>query len=443
MTDLVTDTTPSYLENDVLRGHLDWLFARQRFGRKPGLERVRALLGALGNPQTGFETVLVGGTNGKGSTAAALGSMIRAGGRTSAVFTSPHLSHFAERFVIGGRYPSDKVLVKGLEHLRPAAETADATFFEITTALACWLFAEAEVDSAVMEVGLGGRFDSTNALEPSLSIITSISLDHTAILGDTETAIASEKAGIMRPGRRCLTGATDEARVVLREIARAQNAPLWSLGEAITITGEALGWDGIAVDIRSPLGSLTVRSPWLGQHQTRNVALAAVAAQSLGISEEAIGQGAAAARHPGRLERLTVKNNNVKNKNVLLDGAHNPAAALALADALRTLHCGPVTLVFGVSQSKDHAGIVAALKPVVSRVVVTRAEKSPRATPPDELAAFWDEAYVAESLQDALDKALDETPDDGCVVVAGSLFLIGEVRSRWLGEGLEPWERWQ
>ncbi|MDZ7704960.1 MAG: Mur ligase family protein [Trueperaceae bacterium] len=196
----MTDTkAPTYLENPVLRAHLDWLFARQRFGQKPGLTRVRALLTALGDPQRRFDAVLVGGTNGKGSTAAALGSMIRAAGRSSAVFTSPHLSHFAERFMIDGRYPSDEVLVRGLEHLRPAAENAGATFFEITTALACWLFAEADTDIAVMEVGLGGRFDSTNALEPRLSIITNISLDHTEILGDTETAIASEKRASCGP----------------------------------------------------------------------------------------------------------------------------------------------------------------------------------------------------------------------------------------------------
>lgn len=435
MTDL---STPTYLENPVLRAHLDWLFARQRFGQKPGLTRVRALLTALGDPQSRFDAVLVGGTNGKGSTAAALGSMIRAAGRRSAVFTSPHLSHFAERFVVDDRYPSDEVLVRGLEPLRPAAESAGATFFEITTALACWLFAEADTEIAVMEVGLGGRFDSTNALEPRLSIITSISLDHTAILGDTETAIAKEKAGIMRPERLCLTGATGDARAVLREIARTQGVPLWSLGEEITVTGQDLGWNGVAAEIDSPHGALSVRSPWLGQHQTRNLALAAVAARSLGVPDEAIQRGARDARHPGRLERL-----NVQGKNVLLDGAHNPAGAAALAETLAALNCGPITLVFGASQSKDHAGIVAALRPVASRVIVTRAELSPRAAPPDELAALWHDPYVAASLDDALTTALRSTPDNGCVVVAGSLFLIGEVRSRWLGEGLEPWDRWQ
>ena len=221
------------------RDLLAWLFARQRFGIKPGLERTRALLDAIGNPQHHFESVLVGGTNGKGSTASTLASILSASGNCTALFTSPHLSTFAERFVVDGEQTA--AIWDVLREIKPAVEESGATFFEATTALACLLFANANVKCAVMEVGLGGRFDATNVLDPSLSIITGVSRDHTHILGDTLGEIAFEKAGIMRPGRLCLTGARGEALKTLREQAQAKGATLWSFEAALTLGYQDLG----------------------------------------------------------------------------------------------------------------------------------------------------------------------------------------------------------
>ena len=162
---------------------LDWLFVRQRFGVKPGLERVKGLLGYLGNPQTHFKVVLVGGTNGKGSTASTLASILKASGKRTALFTSPHLTYFNERFVIDGKRITQVEVIDGLKRIKPYASALEATFFEIVVVLACVLFAKRQVDIAVMEVGMGGKNDATNALEPLLSIITNVSLDHTSVLG--------------------------------------------------------------------------------------------------------------------------------------------------------------------------------------------------------------------------------------------------------------------
>lgn len=191
----------------TLTADLEWLFARQRFGVHPGLSRVRALLARLGDSQERFRAVLVGGTNGKGSTAATLAAILTAAGERTGLFTSPHLTRFSERFVVAGRECPPEVVLEALARVRPHAEAEDASFFEIVTALGCLLFAEAGVSVAVMEVGLGGRLDATNVLDPVLSVVTNVALDHTAILGDTREAIAAEKSGILRVGRPAVTGA--------------------------------------------------------------------------------------------------------------------------------------------------------------------------------------------------------------------------------------------
>lgn len=418
--------------------NLSWLFARQRFGVRPGLARVRALLARLGNPERAFEAVLVGGTNGKGSTASTLASALGAAGARVGRFTSPHLSRVGERFVISGAELPTSRLEHALAALRPAAEREEATFFEILTALACALFAEAGVRRAVFEVGLGGRFDATNALEPVLSIVTGVALDHTEVLGDTVAAIARDKAQIFRAGRPALTGATGEALAVVRREAAAIGAPLTVLGEALAVEVRSSGWRGLELTLRWPDHDLELATPLIGRHQARNVALAAAAARLLGAEDEAIRQGAAATRWPGRLEPVRYR-----GRTVLLDGAHNPAAAEALAAALRELGAEGLTLVFGASQEKDVAGILAPLLPMAARVIFTRARLSPRASPPAALRRHAPRAAVREDWQEALELALAETPPEAPLLVAGSLYLVGEVRPHLLGEPLEGLERWQ
>ena len=417
----------------------EWLFARQRFGVDLGLGRVEALLERLGRPQDTFESVLVGGTNGKGSTAATLASVLNVAGRRTALFTSPHLTRFAERFVVAGEEVAEGALNDALAAVRPHAEAVGATFFEIVTALGCLLFARAGAEIAVMEVGLGGRLDATNALEPKMSVITNVALDHTEVLGATEAAIAAEKAGILRANVPALTGATGEALGVIQTGAEKLKTPLWVLGEEVTLTATSLGWSGNQVGLKTPLGALELTTPLLGLHQARNVALAAAAAQRLGISDHAIREGVSKTRWPGRLEPFLYR-----GRTVLLDGAHNPQAAHALAAALVDLKAAPVTLMFGAAADKDVSAIAEALTPVTAHAVLTRAALSPRAASPEMLAALWPvPTTLAETPGGALEHALALTPPGGVIVACGSLYLVGEVRPLLFGRETEAWERLQ
>ncbi|WP_394649637.1 bifunctional folylpolyglutamate synthase/dihydrofolate synthase [uncultured Deinococcus sp.] len=412
--------------------HLDWLFARQRFGVRPGLERVHALLAALGRPQDRFRAILVGGTNGKGSTAATLASVLRAAGERTGLFTSPHLTRFSERFVVDGQeLPAGQVLA-ALGRVRPLAETYEASFFEVVTALGCLLFAEAEVQTAVMEVGLGGRLDATNALDPVLSLLTNVGLDHTAILGDTVQAIAAEKAGILRAGRPALTGASPDLWPVLD----GAGAELWAAAREWRWEAESLGWEGHAVEIQTPAGDLSFRTPLLGRHGAGNAALAAAAALRLGLPAGAVREGAAGTRWPGRLERLPWRGGQV-----LLDGAHNPDGAQAVAAALADLGTGPLPLIFGAAEDKDLEGVAAALRPLASRVILTRAALSPRAAEPHTLARLFPDLPL--TLTRTPEEALGALPPGAQALACGSLYLVGELRPLLLGEVGEARERWQ
>ncbi|MGY2895729.1 bifunctional folylpolyglutamate synthase/dihydrofolate synthase [Deinococcus sp. UYEF24] len=413
---------------------LDWLFARQRFGVHPGLGRVRELLRRLGDPQDQFRTVLVAGTNGKGSVAAVLSALLNAGGRRTGLFTSPHLTRFSERFVAGGQELSGPLVHAALSRVRPHADATGASFFEIVTALGCLLFAEAGVEDAVMEVGLGGRLDATNALEPVLSVVTGIGLDHTAILGDTLEQIAAEKAGILRAGRPAVIGVQAE----LLPILDATGADLWALDREARFHADSLGWDGWQMNTASPSGPLAFQTPLLGRHGARNAALAVLAAQRLGVSEAAILAGVADARWPGRLERLPWRGGQV-----LLDGAHNPDGARALRQALIELGVGKVPMVFGAAQDKDAADMLGELKGVMSELILTRSLLSPRASTPAELAALLPELNVPVRLAETPAEALATLPAGGLGVVCGSLYLVGEVRPLLLGERPESRERWQ
>ena len=397
----------------------------------PGLGRVRALLARLDDPQQQFQTVLVGGTNGKGSVAATLSAMFSAAGQRTGLFTSPHLTRFAERFLVDGLELPASAVLSALRRVRPHAEATQASFFEIVTALGCLLFAEAGIRVAVMEVGLGGRLDATNALEPRLSVLTNVGLDHTAILGDTLEAIAHEKAGILRSGRPAVTGVDAALLPILEET----DADLWALGRDAAFQAESLGWAGWEVQLSSPLGALAFQTPLLGRHGAENAVLAVLAARRLGVPATAIQAGAAQTRWPGRLERLPF----TRGQWVLLDGAHNPDGARALGAALRGLGVGRVPFIFGATQEKDIAGVVRELEPLMSQVILTRAAHSPRAADPAELARLFS---VPVRVAGTPAEALALLPD-GLSVACGSLYLIGELRPLLLGEAGEDWERWQ
>ena len=422
-----------------------WLFAQQRFGIKAGLERVYPLLERLGHPDRAFEAILVGGTNGKGSTASTLASILSAAGWRTGLFTSPHLTYFGERFQIDGRWASEDEIAEALREVKSHAEDLEATYFEIVVAVACLIFARAEVEVAVLEVGMGGRYDATNAVEPILSLITNVSLDHTQVLGDTVEEIAKDKAGILRAGRTGVTTATGEglatilaeAERVGAEVVRVASVES-ALSAEVRFSVLKANWQGLELAIENDSNKLTVHSPLLGRYQAGNVALAVVGAQQLGVKSAAIEKGVRETVWMGRLERLSYK-----NRTVLLDGAHNPAAAQGVRDALKNLGVERVTLVAGIGHDKDAAAVLAALSELAETIIFTKAKLSPRAAEPAELQRWVPRAQTVDNPTEAVERAVEMTEAGEIILIAGSLYLIGEVRPYLLGNEGEGLERWQ
>lgn len=413
-------------------------------------------MAAIGTPQRSFDVVLVAGTNGKGSTSSVLAACLGSDGRRTGLFISPHLQQFGERAMVDGAPTDEITMAKAVAAVRPHAEHLGAAFFEVVTAACALVFKWAGVRVAVMEVGLGGRLDATNALEPVLSIITGVGLDHVAVLGNDVATIAGEKAGIMRHGVPAMTAATGSALRVIEDEASRIGASLTVLGRELSVTVTSSTWDGLDLVVTGLPDAadteLRVHTPLVGRHQAHNVALAVAGAITLGAPRSAVTLGVASARWPGRLERLRYQ-----GRHVVLDGAHNAQAAAVLADAMSELSPGSEVLVLGTSADKDHDGLLGPLLGTARHVVVTKAALSPRASEPTRLAEMVRDALrradhgvtgdrtvtTAPDPAAALAAALDLTPPDGTIVVAGSLFLVGEVRSLVLGEAIDHVERWQ
>ncbi len=422
----VVDATPN----------LDWLFSLQRFGMHPGLGRMRDLLERVGSPDAALRCVLVAGTNGKGSVARTLAACLRAAGRRTALYTSPHLQHVGERVQVDLEPSTEAQVEAAVARVRPAAEAVGATFFEVMTAAALVRFAEAGADWAVLEVGLGGRLDATNAVEPELSCVTTVALDHTAILGGTVEEIAAEKAGVLRAGRPVVSGVQGAAGRVIAERAAALEAPLLTYGKAFWGEAVALSWAGVAFTWRRAAGGrgdgVRVVSPLVGRHQVTNLSLALEAAVAVGVDPGVAVRAVADARWPGRLERFEYL-----GRRVVLDGAHNPAAAAALAAAVRELQGGVAVLIFGASADKDVRGVLAELVPLADDVVLTRAVRSPRAMDAaalaSELPSGLGTPLAAADPELALQLAVRLTEPGETVLIAGSLFLVGEARDALTG----------
>lgn len=415
---------------------LDALRGLAATGVNFGLERVRELLAMLGDPQAGLLAAHIGGTNGKGSTAAMLTSMARAAGLKVGTFTSPHLSSYTERFLIDG-CPVAKERLAGLiarhwDLLAPAARRLRPTEFELHTVLALQLFREERVGLAVLEVGLGGRLDATNVVVPVVAVITNVALDHQDYLGETLAEIAREKAGIVKPGVPLVTAAEGEALDVIARACRESGAPLIRVGADVSSRPGANTGEKQVLDIcgrRAVYRGLAL--PLAGRHQQVNAACAVAAAEVVGelvpsLGPGAIHEGLAAVRWPGRFEVLDGR------PTVVLDAAHNPAAAGALRNTLAARFPGrDIVMVLGVLGDKDRAGIAAALAPAALAVVVTR--------PPSERAVDWERVSVeaarhcahVETEPDclaALGRARAIAGVGGVVVVTGSVYLIGALR---------------
>lgn len=438
------------------------LFARQRFGIAPGLQRTKRLLERLGRPQDAFDVVLVAGTNGKGGTVAHLDAMARAdpGRGTIGRTTSPHLVDPGERIVVGGAPMAPDRFEALAADVEADADALSATFFETVTAMALLAFARAGVECALVEVGLGGRLDASNVLDPVVCGVSDIGLDHQAILGNDLAAIAREKAGILRRGVPAWSSADGVAAETLAGEAKRIGASLRLLGVDARVERRDRGWAGSDLVVTPTEGTVVaLHTPLIGAAQARNAALAALLARELGITDEAIVAGAHATEWPGRLEVLRATPTSPAemanaNGRLLLDGAHNPAAARALAEALGALGCRP-HLVVGLSEDKDATAVLSELTPVCRSVRTTRAASSPRAAAPAILATVVERAggtvtgvhpdaaaAVRAALADAGgDEARHGEPVD--VLVAGSLYLVGEVRAWARGATLPPWARWQ
>lgn len=422
-----------------MNGQVEWLMALQRFGMKPGLARMHDLLERLGNPEGDCRLVLVGGTNGKGSTATFLAGMLTAAGQRTGLFTSPHLTNVMERFVVDGVQLPLSELEQAVRQVRPIAEETGATFFEVMVACALLMFRAHECDTVILEAGLGGRFDATNAADPCLSIITNVELDHTDVLGSTHGEIAADKAHLMRSGRPVLTGASGVALARLEEHAAGIGAELLRLGHEFSVSVSDAAWSGSELQVTSGAWDVQLTVPLPGQHQAQNAALAVMAAHRLGVDGEAMRRGLAGSEWPGRLERLQYG-----ERNWLLDGAHNPAGARSLREAVEKLGAKPGVLILGLTEGKDSAGIVRELEDLAPTVIVTRSELSPRAVEPAALLELLPAlTQVADTPASAVNRAISSTKPAELVVVAGSLYLLGEIRPLLTGQRREDYARWQ
>jgi dihydrofolate synthase/folylpolyglutamate synthase len=401
------------------------LHGGEHAGMRPGLERIEALLSALGNPERRYALVQVGGTNGKGSVAATLAVILHAAGRRVGLYTSPHLVSFRERIRVDGQAIAEDAVIDGIDAIGTQVTRLDASMFEATTALALDHFAREDVDIAVLEVGLGGRLDATTVGVPVATVISRIDLDHEAVLGSTLDAIAREKAAIIRGGPSFTAAQAPEALAVLEARAAAVGVPLVREGRDLFVSVRARSLAGQRIDCLGPGWRLEdAHLALLGTFQPSNALLAVAAARALEIPEDAIRVGLERVRWPGRLEVIG------REPRLVLDGAHNPAGARALAASLRELLPGePITLVVGIARDKDAHAMLAALVPLAARVILT-AFDNPRAADPAALRAALPvtsaPVEVARSAAEAL--ALARTPaHTATICVAGSLFLVGDV----------------
>ncbi|MEX2310271.1 MAG: folylpolyglutamate synthase/dihydrofolate synthase family protein [Pirellulales bacterium] len=456
---------------------LHWLMGRINYERTAliayqerqlKLDRMRQLLTRLGQPDAGMKIVHVAGTKGKGSTAAMIAGMLTAAGYRTGLFSSPHLERIEERFAVDGQPCTADELVALVNRLRPVAHamdeeaaadgdpTAGPTYFDVTTAMALLHFVEREVDAAVLEVGLGGRLDSTNVCLPAVSVITSISFDHMKQLGNTLAAIAREKAGIIKPGVPVVCGVTEpEPQAVIAEVARDHGCRLIQLGTDFGFTYRApqsaiRGSAELAeVNPQSEIGTIDfsytipgqefrldhVPLAMRGSHQAANaaVALAAIAElrhQSWCVSSDAMRLGLSLAALPGRIEIVAGE------PEVVLDTAHNPASARALVEALAELpQAYRRSLVLSISHDKDVRAIVHELAPHFDRFVVTQYQENPRAVAADKLAAILldvighaSEIAVCQTPYEAWSYIRRTAVPDERVCIAGSFYLAAEMR---------------
>ena len=423
------------------------LTERGRFGISLGLARVERLMAEVGHPEEGLRGALVGGTNGKGSVVAMARAVLNAAGYRVGTMPKPHLVSYRERLAIDGEPISPGDFADAVARVLPAIDrVADdigpPTEFEALTAAAILELARRQIDLAVVEVGMGGRLDATNVLDLGVAAITNVQRDHEAFLGHSLTAIGGEKAPIIKRGNLAVTGASGRGLRPILDRCAELGVPLRRVGPRQPYDARLLAsdWSGILVDARTPSGRLSqLRIGMLGAHQARNAAVALALLDalrerwSLRIPEAALRAGLADARWPGRLELLDGAG--LVPGRVLLDGAHNPDGAAALARSLADLGLRRPAIVFGAMRGKDVLGVLTALAPLEPRFIFTAVD-DPNAHAPEDLSRAWatlgGASRTAPTPRDAL-AATDADP----LVVAGSLYLVGEIRGMITGTSEE------
>lgn len=431
---------------DAYNGALDYLYSFVDYSLKHSselakaefnLDRMRALMSALGDPQYRYPILHVAGTKGKGSVCALAASGLRAAGHRVGLYTSPHLLDYSERIQVNGIPVSHAALVNLVERAKPAVERIPKlTTFEITTALGLLHFADEGVDAAVVEVGLGGRLDATNVVQPKVTVITSLSYDHMAVLGNTLAKIAGEKAGIIKPGVPVVSAPQNaEALEVLERVAMERGAPLTLVGRDIKVEPLEHTLDGQSVKITRDPVSLTVRMPLLGMHQAQNAATAAAAlwamrGQGVPLTDADVVQGFAEVKWPARFEIAR------REPPVIFDSAHNQDSFAWLRQSLDDYFPGrPVYLVFGASEDKNIPGMFAEMREKLRCLFITRADH-PRALPPQSIlpmaTAAGIRAELIEPVGAAFEHALGLSEKDGSIVLsAGSMFVTAEAIAAW------------
>lgn len=415
----------------IHRDSLDYLYSLRFFGIKLGLDTIRELLDRIGNPHKDLRIIHIAGTNGKGSTAAALAAIFHAAGVSAGLYTSPHLHQFTERIRIDTRQLDLDEAVALIEELRPHAEQLQATFFEVTTALALLSFQRHGAAWAILECGMGGRLDATNVVTPELSLITPIALDHVRHLGETPALVAAEKAGIIKPGIPVISARqTPDVLRVLEQHAE-------QLGAELLLPDRDYCWrsESRVLDISAPgLDLKAVRPALLGIHQHQNLALAAAAAGVLcrtgvPLDSRQIQSGLERVCWPGRLEWLSPQ--------VLVDGAHNQAGAQILADYLKQQNLSGILLVFGCKADKQVRAMLDLLLPFCQQLYATSPPVEDAADPGQLVQQARTFGIAAESYADpvaALRAAQGKCSADGMILVAGSLFLVATIRAALLSQ---------
>ncbi|MDR5709671.1 MAG: folylpolyglutamate synthase/dihydrofolate synthase family protein [Armatimonadota bacterium] len=429
---------------------LAWLEGLLNYERAPmpyaqiKLNRIRALLGRLGNPHTSLRTVLVAGTKGKGSTAAMMAAVLQESGERVGLYSKPHLVDFRERIRVGDVLVSEETLADLVAEVRPAVEAGDAdpwgraTYFEVSVALALLYFLRERVHRAILEVGIGGRLDATNVCDPELSVITPISYDHTDLLGNTLREIASEKVGIARRRGTVVTAPQlPEPWEVLHERCRELGAHLIEVGRDVRYEIHRVGLDGVDFTVETPLSRYEdLHVPLLGRHQAVNAAVAVTAVEELlrregrRIAPEVVRAGLARLSWPARQELLSFR------PAILVDVAHNPASMAALRDTLKELFPGRrVVLVLGMIATHDPDPVAQLIVPLAEEVITTTPQ-DPRALPADALAEVA-RRYTSRVLslldpQEALASSLRRLGEEDLLVVTGSFYLAGPLREALL-----------